>query len=273
MTGVIPARRRPTLAPVLLLALIFTMPAAAPPVLAQSTPAAAPEAEKKPSNWKRTGELAGSLFLGNKPQTVLTTRLRASHADSTFEFGSDLRFTYGSASDEGERYVSQRSWFGSINADLWPHASQSPFLLATLESSLERRIDLRASGGAGHKLTFVDDGTSLANLSVALLAERSWLPTKENGREITSLARFSGRVRLRRRVGGRAVFNAETFFRPEAYHMTRFTLTNSASASFRMNELINLKASYLDNYDSRARDRGARSNYDGQVVLGIEADF
>ena len=73
-----------------------------------------------------------------------------------------MRFTYGAATDDGERYVSQRSWMGSLNLDLWPHAGQSPFLLGTLESSLERRIDLRASGGFGHKLTFVDDGESLA---------------------------------------------------------------------------------------------------------------
>ena len=257
-----------------MLAFVLVVPAVTKPALAQETTAGeAPVVAKKPSNWKRTGELAGSIFLGNKPQTVLTTRLNVSHADSTFEFGSALRFTYGSASDEGERYVSQRSWLGSVNADLWPYAGQSPFLLATLESSLERRINLRASGGAGHKLTFVDDGTSLANLSIAILAERSWLPTKDRGQEISSLARFSGRVRVKRRLGERAVLNAETYFRPEAYHMTRFTVTNSASASFRMNELVSLKASYLDNYDSVAQERGARSNYDGQVVLGVEADF
>lgn len=263
------------------MALVAALLLVAAPAAAQAAPGSAPPAVAPPPPpppparriWKRTVELAGSLFLGNKPQSVLTTRLKASHADSTFEFGGDMRFTYGTASDEGERYVSQRSWLGSLSLDVWPHAGQSPFLLATMESSLERRIDLRASGGVGHKLTFVDDGRSLANLSIAILGERSWLPTKEDGKEVSSLARFSGRLRLRRDINGRVELNGETYFRPEVYHMTRFTFTNSASASFRMNDLVHLKASYLDNYDSVAKLRGARSNYDGQVVIGVQADF
>ncbi|MHB1222778.1 MAG: DUF481 domain-containing protein [Gemmatimonadaceae bacterium] len=248
--------------------LLAAAPAAAQEVAVPVTPPPPPR-----PTWKRTVELAGSLFLGNKSQGVLTTRLKAAHSDSIFEFGGDMRFTYGAATDDGERYVSQRSWMGSLNLDLWPHAGQSPFLLATLESSLERRIDLRASGGVGHKMSFIDDGESLADLSIAILGERSWLPTREDGDEIISLARFSGRLKLRRRLGSRVELSGETYFRPEVYHMTRFTFTNSASASFRMNELVNLKASYLDNYDSVARLRGARSNYDGQVVLGVQADF
>ena len=40
-----------------------------------------------------------------------------------------------------------------------------------------------------------------------------------------------------------------------------------------MTELVNLKVTYLDNYDSEARGRGAKSNYDGQLVLGIAAEF
>lgn len=254
----VPSRLIPCLAPILLLIPI--------------APAAAQEPAPR-SAWKRKVELAGSLFLGNKPQSVLTTQLGASHADSTFEFGGSMRFTYATATDEGERYVSQRSWIGSLNLDLWPHAGQSPFLLGTVESSMEKRIDLRASGGVGHKLTFVEDSRATANLSIAVLGERSWLQTKEDGQEIRSLARFSGRLRLRRKLGERMELNQETYFRPEVYNMDHFTFTNSASASYRMNSLVQLKASYLDNYDSGARARGARSNYDAQVVVGIQAEF
>lgn len=234
---------------------------------------AAAQAQKPPSAWKRRAELAGSIFLGNRPQSVLTTQVGATHADSAFEFGGNARFTYATASDEGSRYVSQRSWMGSLNLDLWPYAGQSPFLLGTLESSLEKRIDLRASGGVGHKLTFVDDGRSTANLSIAVLGERSWLQTKEGEQEVSSLARFSGRLRLKRKIGNRVELNHETYFRPEVYHMNRFNFTNNASASYRMNGLVQLKVSYLDNFDSEARSRGARSNYDAQIVAGIQAEF
>ena len=204
---------------------------------------------------------------------MLTTQIGATHADSTFEFGGSARFTYATATEDGERYVSQRSWLGSLNLDLWPYAGQSPFLLGTLESSMEKLIDLRASGGVGHKLTFADDERSTASLSIAVLGERSWLQTREGGQEVISLARFSGRLRLRRKVGERVELNHETYFRPEVYHMNRFNFTNSASIGYQLNGVMQLRASYLDNFDSEARARGARSNYDAQIVVGIQAQF
>ncbi|HEU4629868.1 MAG TPA: DUF481 domain-containing protein [Gemmatimonadaceae bacterium] len=227
-----------------------------------------------PSAWKRTLELAGSLFVGNKPQTVLTTRGKASHADSTFEMGADVRFTYGETSQEGgAREVSQRTWVASVNLDLWPYSAQSPFLLGTVESSFERRIDIRLSGGVGHKFTFVDTPRALANFSVAILAERSRLPTKTDGIEVQQLARFSARVRLRRQMGARTSVSHEVNFRPEYANLNQYTLSNNLSATYRLNEVVNLKLNYLDNFDTEARGRGARSNYDGQLVVGVQADF
>lgn len=231
------------------------------------------KADPKPSAWKRNLELSGSVFVGNRPQTVLTTRGRVSHSDSTFELGGDLRFTYGELSDDGERVVSQRSWLGAMNLDLWPHARNSPFLLGTVETSLERRIDMRVSGGIGHKVTLVDSERASANLSLALLGERSRLPTPENGIEVKKLARFSSRVRLSRQVGARATLSLETFYRPEYSHLKQYTFSNTSSAAYKVNDRLNLKLTYQDNYDSEARGRGAESNYDGQLVVGVAAAF
>jgi hypothetical protein len=243
------------------------------PADALAQPAEEPPAPAMESPWKTTLELAGSLFIGNEPQSVLTTRARTSHADSTFELGGDVRFVYGEGSAEGAREVSQRLWFASVNLDLWPFASHSPFLLGTVESSLARRVELRVSAGVGHKMTFVDSERALANLSIALLAERSRLPTTEGTTLTESLARLSARVRLRRKIGTRAELGYETYFRPELESLTRYTFTNSSSATYAMTERLDLKLTYLDNYDSEARARGARSNYDGQVVVGVAADF
>lgn len=244
------------------------------PVLPVVEPVEFPEpSEEHSSTWKRTLELAGSLFVGNKPQTVLTTRVKSSHADSSFEMGADVRFTYGETSQEGAREVSQRHWLGSVNLDLWPFAAQSPFLLGTIESSLERRIELRLSGGVGHKLTFVDNKRSLASFSVAILAERSRFPVAAAGVSEQHLARFSARLRLRRGLGERTSVSHETFFQPEYANLDRYTLTNNLSATYRLNDVVNLKLNYLDNYDTEARGRGARSNYDGQLVVGVQADF
>ncbi|HEY0971620.1 MAG TPA: DUF481 domain-containing protein [Gemmatimonadales bacterium] len=227
----------------------------------------------KKSKWKRTMELAGSVFVGNKPQTVLTTRGTTSHRDSTFELSADLRFTYGESNRDGEREVSQRLWYGSASVDVWPHAGHSPFLLGTVESSFERRIDLRVSGGVGHKMTFVSDGRSLANLSIAMLGEHSRLPGSDGEIVTEELARLSLRLRLRRKMSERAELSHETFYRPEYASMTSFTFSNAVTAGYKMNDAVALKVSYLDNYDSEARGRGAHSNYDGQLVVGVQADF
>ncbi|HEX5580764.1 MAG TPA: DUF481 domain-containing protein [Gemmatimonadaceae bacterium] len=228
---------------------------------------------KKKSKWKRTVELAGSLFIGNKPQTVLTTRGTTSHRDSTFELSADMRFTYGESNRDGVREVSQRHWFGSASVDVLPYAGHSPFLLGTVESSFERRIDLRISGGLGHKMTFVSTDRALANLSVAMLGEHSRLPGTDGVPVTEELARLSLRLRLRRKMSERAEISHETFYRPEYTAMTSFTFSNSVTAGYRMNDAVALKVSYLDNYDSEARGRGALSNYDGQLVVGVQAAF
>lgn len=239
---------------------------------AQAVPASQAAPAKK-SAWKRSMELAGSLFIGNKPQAVLTTRGMASHRDSTFQLTTEGRFTYGESNRDGAREVSQRLWFASTTLDVWPYAGHSPFLLGTVESSFERRIDLRISGGLGHKMTFVSNERSLANLSVAMLGEHSRLPDAEGNVTTQDLARISLRVRTRRKLGERAEVAHESFYRPEYASMTNFTVSNSLSAGYKMNDKVALKVSYLDNYDSEARGRGARSNYDGQVVVGVQADF
>lgn len=225
------------------------------------------------SPWKRTLDLAGSLFIGNRPQTVLTTRGRLSHADSTFELGGDVRFTYGEANEDGERVVGQRSWLGTVNLDVYPHARHSPFVLGTVETSLERRIDMRVSGGVGHKLTFVDTERAKANLSLALMGERSRLPGADGAVTVESLARFSTRVRASRRIGTRLALSMESFYRPEADRFSEYTFANTASLGYQVNSRLNLKLTYQDNYDSLARGRGARSNYDGQLVVGLSAEL
>jgi hypothetical protein len=262
------ARPRGAAPPVLAATALVVMLAVAVPVHAQE---AVPGARK--SAWKRGLELAGSLFVGNKPQTVLTTRGRASHRDSTFELSLDARFTYGESYRDSTTEVSQRNWLGNVTLDLWPHAGHSPFLLTTIESSFERRIDLRINGGVGHKMTFVNTPEALANLSLAMLGEHSRLPDKEGAVITEELTRLSARLRLRRRVGGRTELSHESFFRPELHSLTRYTFSNSTSAGYKMNDMVALKVSYLDNYDSEARGRGAESNYDGQLVVGVQADF
>jgi hypothetical protein len=52
-----------------------------------------------------------------------------------------------------------------------------------------------------------------------------------------------------------------------------FTLTSRTSLAYKMTTSLALQASFLDNYDSEARDRGARSNNDGELLFGLSATF
>ena len=138
---------------------------------------AAPRLPAQDVGWSIENAISGSLFFGNTRQTLITTRSSVGHADSAFELKGSVRFTYGESSNEDDdAFVSKRSWIGSLNYDHRPFARYSTFLISTVETSLEKRIDFRYDFGVGEKLTFVRTETTRADVSLALLGERTLLP-------------------------------------------------------------------------------------------------
>ena len=224
--------------------------------------------------WDVKAEGNASVFFGNTRQSTVGTRLSAGRADSTMELRTNGEFTYGEA-EGGERrmFVSKRSWRSALTADYRPFARVCPFALASIESSLEKRIDRRYSGGGGARVVFVRNERTTSDLSLAVLAERSLLPDTAGPRIEETLARYSARFRLERKLGERAVAAHETFYRPEVSQLEQFTLTSRTSVAYKMTTTLALQASFLDNYDSEARDRGARSNNDGELLFGLVATF
>ncbi|HET7584344.1 MAG TPA: DUF481 domain-containing protein [Gemmatimonadaceae bacterium] len=223
------------------------------------------------SGWSAQLSLNGSLFFGNTKQTTVATGMGLAHADSTIELNAAGRFAYGEADlqDEGTT-VTKRSWLGSLSADYHPLAVVSPFVLATVESSFEKRVDLRVSAGMGAKYTFLkDDGTKL-DASVTLLAERTTFPDSALA---STLARWSARFRASHTLNDRVSMSHETFYRPELDAIGRFTLTSTTSIAFQLVSALHLDVSFVDNYDSEATSRGARTNNDGQLVAGVLATF
>lgn len=220
--------------------------------------------------WDVKAEANASLFFGNTRQTTLGTRYSAGRADSTLELQTDGQFTYGEAeTDERREYVAKRSWRLAVTADHRPFGSVSPFALASVESSLETRIDRRYSAGAGAKYVFHrTEGTTL-DFSLALLGERTLLQGADGARIEQVQARYSGRFRIRRRMGERMSLAHETFYRPEARNLHQFTFSSRTTVAARMATAIAVQASFIDNYDSEARARGARSNNDGELLFGL----
>src|SRR5215211_1435340 len=96
------------------------------------------------TGWDVKAEASASLYFGNTRQSTVGTRLSAGQTDSTRELRSVTEFTYGEAETAEQRmYVSKRSWRSALTADFHPFARVSPFVLASVESSLEKRIDRR----------------------------------------------------------------------------------------------------------------------------------
>lgn len=228
--------------------------------------------------WSGEAEIGANYFFGNTEQSLVTTRLEGSNADSLREIGGDARFTYGKASDsEGRSRLSNRSWALNGSFDLYPFAFVSYFALGGLESSFQREIDLRSTVGGGVKLTFVRDSLRLLDWSLGLVAETTTFDEDVEAIDPDAdetIARWSSRFRAKRTVGDdRVVLDHVTLYRPKAGELGDYVVSTASSVAYKLTDTIALKLSFVDVYDSRAEDRGARSNNDGQVFFSLLGTF
>lgn len=150
----------------------------------------------------------------------------------------------------------------------------SPFALTSAESSFEKRIDIRYNAGAGARVNAVSTPRTTLNWSAALLAEKTEFDEEVGPDAEEELVRWSTRLNVRRTLADEdVVFSSETTYRPEFDAFDRFTLSSANSLSYMLSNDLSLKLSFIDNYDSEAEARGARSNNDGQIVFGLLSTF
>jgi len=220
------------------------------------------------------GELGASVFFGNTEQSTFTTRASTSRADSTLELSAQVLFNYGESSTEsGEDFVSKRSWDLQGSLDYHPLARFSPFIFGKAESSLERKIDFRYSGGAGGKLTAARSDRGRLDVSVAALLEQTFVRDAPPSADQT-LARWSVRLRGNRELSeGRINFSTVNFFRPVFDDPGDFVFESTSSFSFTVTDAVTLKLSFVDTYDSEATARGADTNNDGQIFFSVLSTF
>lgn len=222
--------------------------------------------------WQLNAEFGASMFFGASEQAAALVRSGLEYVDPRVELGFSGGFDYGEAKDaEGSRYVSKRSWIFQTNADYLPEGRVSPFVFATAEGSLERQIDVRTSGGAGAKYRFVDNERSRVDFSLAALVERTnprAVPGVDS--EVTSIGRWSARFRARHTIGD-AQFDLVSFYRPKMGAFDDYTWDVNASVGVSLTSVLALRLSLIDQFDSLAEDRGARSNHDGRVLVSVLA--
>lgn len=234
--------------------------------------------EAQEAEWEIEGELGASVFFGNTSQTTFNTRLATSRADSVYDLSTQSSFSYGEAENRaGESFVVKRAWDAEVGLDWRPFATLSPFLFGQGESSFEWRIDFRYNAGGGGKYTFVRDERSRVDLSLALLAEQTFVSEEapeEADLDSSVLARWSLRFRARRELSeGRVILSTENSYRPVLDDFENYVMESQNSVSYALSEVLSLKVSFLDIYDSQATVRGADTNNDGQFLFSLLATF
>jgi hypothetical protein len=226
--------------------------------------------------WKVEGELGGSFFFGNREQIQFATRAEVERADSLFESATELRFAYGEAENQdGVREVNRRAWMAASALDFRPLERWRPFVSGRIESSFERRIALRYNAGTGVRLSWEQDRRNRVELSVAVQAERTFAREEvQTDAEEVSLARISSSFRVRRTFfSDRFAVDSNSSYRPVFDSFGNFTLSSRNALSYDLTQVLAIRYSILTEYDSGARERGARTNRDGQMQLTLVARF
>ncbi len=230
--------------------------------------------EVPPPDWRFESEVGASVFFGASDQTTVAMNLGVDRESARFELENQLSYLYGEASNEsGTTFVNKRSWAAASNLDYRGFSRVNPYVFGGALSSLEKAIEIRLKWGAGAKLTALDSEVSSLDFALAFLGERTVEDSPTNG-EAKTLARWSGEVNLRRVFSeGRTVFEAKGNYSPVFDHADNYTVTAESSIAFKLSEIISLKLSVVDNYDSRARNRGAVDNNDGRVLFSVLSSF
>jgi hypothetical protein len=245
-----------------------------PSFLLTGSPILAQEAAPPAAEWTGEAEVGASVFFGASDQTTVAVALGLDRQGSHFQLENDLAYLYGEASNEdGGTFVNKRFWSVASNLDYRRFTRVNPYIFAGALSSLEKAIKIRYKGGAGAKLTAVESEQTKLKFALAILAERTTERSPDNG-DSETLARWGGEADFRHEFGGgRTVFEAKGNYSPVFDERDNFTATAESSIAFKLSEIISLKLSVVDNYDSRAKDRGALDNNDGRILFSVLSSF
>jgi hypothetical protein len=196
-----------------------------------------------------------------------------SHGGEGFTADAAFNFRYGESEDANNtRFVSARGMLATVSVQGTPKGRFSPFLSASVETSLEKRIANRRSGGAGAQIVIAKSNTGSANLSMGVLGERT-LALSDTAVSAETVARWSWRAKLDQRVADRVSVSHTTYFSPALRALAQYTVTSTTVGSVAINKSLALTLTFTDNYDSQAKMRGAPTNNDGSLLFGIRASF
>lgn len=261
--------RRSLAARVVPLAALFwaTLFWAAAPV----APAAAQEATAQ-RRWKASAELSYTDQTGNRTLRVLTGGFKASHLQKDlFRLDASLQSRYGESHDG----VVARNHFASLAFDLRPQDTVSPFVFVDAEHDRFKRINLRASGGAGTKLTLyrVPESSDEGSVSLAVLVSHENVVATEQDPRPTNrtLARASLRVRGSQQLPTGLRVHHVSYFQPVVDQLADYLLRSESGVRASLNSRLALSIVYQ--YNRTALPPEGVSPDDRILKTGLIFDF
>lgn len=199
-----------------------------------------------------SAELSYTDQSGNRQLRVLTGGINVSHLQKdAFRLDGSVQSRYG----ESENEVVARNHYASLAFDLHPEDTWSPFLFADAERDPFKRLDARASGGAGAKYTIFreENGTSRADASLALLYsyENRAAAGTEPAPSDRHLARWSLRVRGNRQLTPGIELSHVSFVQPAWGQLADYLLRSETGAKILLMERLALSVEYQLNRNAR----------------------
>ena len=228
------------------------------------------------TGWERSVEVSGNAWYGAAHARVMAAEIGFGRTDSTVTARTDLHAGYADDRDgDGPRRVTARAIRTSLSLDYRPFARYSPFAFGSLETSLQQRIAQGMNVGVGAKLTVLHHAREDASVSLAILAERIRALSPPDSAPANGVrTRWSLRLRYRRQLTPTLFFSHVTFYQPRVDDIAdRFTVDATTAVEVALSAVLALTSTLHHHYDSEARSRGAGSNVDGQLLLGLRARF
>jgi len=230
------------------------------------------------SRVERTVDVAGNYLYGNNDQLLLSARAGISARDTLYGFRVESRYLIGVSGTNGVRRMDRRSWLVAGSLDRRPEDRHSQFILASVEQSFELRINSRINAGAGYKYLIDCDTTYQLDASAAIVGEWSSLPPTTAlgagaGVQRSQLMRFSNRLRFRNQFTDKMNLDHVTLIRPQIDDWSNFLGSSQTSVGYLLSSRTSLRLTFQNDYDSQSRSRGARSNHNGQMLVGAAATF
>jgi hypothetical protein len=223
---------------------------------------------------KIEGELSGSFFFGNTRQLLAHSRLEFERSDSAFAFRTMARMNYGETHTALEgAVVSKRSWDAVTSYEWRPFGDVSPLLRALLESSFENRIARRYSVTVGLRYNIIRTKSTELAARVGALSERTAALPPGDSLGLETIQRAMGSLRWKREFSERVSLTSENVYQPALSFSGDWTLVSVSALRVKLARFAALTTTFRDSYDSRAMLRGARTNNDGELLLGILTTF